>query len=94
MKNMGNTCYLNSAVQVLFHNQAFRNLILGTRVEEVMQTEVNGKSIIDSTVFQLKRMYENFLLSTKKFYDPEDFCLTIKNFDGTPIDQKLQEDAH
>jgi len=39
-------------------------------------------------------MYENFLESTKKFYVPEDFCLTIKNGDGSPINQKLQEDAH
>jgi len=31
LKNLGNTCYLNSALQVLFYNNAFRNLILSTK---------------------------------------------------------------
>lgn len=40
-------------------------------------------------------MYTYFEKSTKKFYNPEDFCLTIKNIStGQPIDPRVQEDAH
>lgn len=31
--------------------------------------------------------------STKKFYNTEEFCLTIKN-GSEPINVKIQEDAH
>ena len=35
-----------------------------------MATEVAGKNIVDSTLFQLQKMYTYFLKSSKKFYNP------------------------
>lgn len=49
----------------------------------------------DDTVYQLNKMYTYLLKSVKKYYNPEEFCLTIKvGNSNDPIDPKVQEDAH
>lgn len=58
-------------------------------------SEVNGKEICDNTLYQLQKMYTYLLRSKKKYYNPEQFCFTIKKGNSAePIDPKVQEDAH
>ena len=95
LKNLGSTCYMNSVIQVLFSVPEFKDFILSLPKPEIEMSKVNGKEIYDNTLFQLQKMYTYLIHSQKKYYNPEEFCLTIKKGNTQdPIDPKLQEDAH
>ena len=52
--------------------------------------EVNGIKIVDDFLYQLQLMYVHLESSQKQYYDPTNFCLTIKDSQGKPIKTHIQ----
>ena len=88
---------MNSVLQVLFVIKEFRNLVfsLKTKDEGKELIEIDGKFVVDDIFYQLKKMYSYLQKSTRSYYNPEEFCITIKDpKSGKPINPRIQEDAH
>lgn len=60
---------------------------------EDMQENADGKKIDDNVLHQLKYMFAALELSDRSFYDPSDFCFSFKDFEGKPINVRIQQDS-
>ena len=96
IRNLGSTCYMNAILQQFFVIKEFRELIFSLKCDPMLEpTEVKDRKIIDDFLYQLQKLYAHLHLSQKKYYDPVEFCLTMKNPQtGEPINTAIQEDAH
>ena len=86
LKNLGNICYLNSMMQQLRMIPPFS--------KNMLSVEIAGKQPDkESTVlYQLQLMISSLQLSHRKAYNPVNFCKTIKDWDGQPVDTRIQQD--
>jgi Ubiquitin carboxyl-terminal hydrolase len=75
--NQGATCYLNSFLQQLFHIPTFRS--------ELLSAEDSTGDLTDSVLFQLQVLFGKLQISQKRYCDTRSFCLSFKDYDGTPI---------
>jgi hypothetical protein len=75
--NQGATCYLNSFLQQLFHIPTFRS--------ELLSAEDSSENLLDSVLFQLQVLFGKLQISQKRYCDTRSFCLSFKDYDGTPI---------
>lgn len=65
LRNVGNTCYVNSILQTYFHVPKFRQFVLGYRKEG----KGNGTDN-DPFMTELQRLFGCLLLSDRKWIDP------------------------
>lgn len=84
MKNLSNTCYLNSLFTQLFMNLRFRRFILETPIPNA-----DTQQLLSETQVLFSYLQE----SLRRFVDPVAFVSHITNFDGTPIDTNNQMDV-
>ncbi|BDA41234.1 probable ubiquitin carboxyl-terminal hydrolase FAF-X [Coccomyxa sp. Obi] len=87
LKNAGATCYMNAVFQQLFMQPSIRALVLGAREEPPAER-------LDSTFYQLQRMFAYLALSHSHFYKPFGFWKTFKDYDGEPINVREHQDAY
>lgn len=87
LRNLGNTCYINSLIQQLFHNTGFRNRILTYRL-------VNGSEGCQPIFREFQRLFAELQLSSLEFVTTKEFCNNFKVFDGNPINSNLQQDVN
>ena len=85
MKNLANTCYLNSLLTQLFLNANFREFILGTNV-----TDREGSQRL---LFETQHLFASLQESWLKCVDPESVANSIITYDGTPIHVTIQMDV-
>ena len=75
-------------------NRSFRNLVL--RVDDGQPenlVEKDGRTLDDSLLHQLQRLF-SFLTKTERMdYNPQDFCYSWKGYDGQPVNVLMQQDA-
>lgn len=88
LRNLGNTCYLNSTVQQFFMIPAFRQQLLAVEPSD------EAKSNPDlSVLIQLQTIMAFLQESEKQSYDPIGLCKSFVDFEGNPLNVGVQEDA-
>ncbi|XP_026813170.1 ubiquitin carboxyl-terminal hydrolase 48-like isoform X1 [Rhopalosiphum maidis] len=94
LKNLGATCYINSLLQLWFHNINFRKAIFNWKPEED-STESQNKSLYiensyvpETSVGHLQLVFALMQFGKQRSVDPEDFITTLR------INTALQQDAH
>lgn len=85
LRNLTNTCYMNSLMAQLFMNTDFRKFILGARV-----TDGHGsQKLLGAT----KRLFSHMQSSERKFAETLDFAQAIVPYDAPKIDINVQMDV-
>ncbi|CAN0036660.1 unnamed protein product, partial [Ectocarpus sp. 8 AP-2014] len=84
LRNLGNTCYVNSCLQQLFMMEPLRNGLLSLG---------EGDTEPGSLVGELQKLFGHLTISEKQAVDPLPFLRTVKDLDGNPIDVSVQQDA-
>ena len=84
MRNLSNTCYLNSLFTQLFMNVDFRRFILGANIEDS-----NDQRLL----FQTQKLFSYMQESIRRFVDPGLVAASIKTYDDTLIDVHNQMDV-
>ena len=82
--NLCSICYMISVIQQFFMIPLFKKIIL--------TTEVNCENE-DNVLFQLQKMFYYLNYSDRKFYSPESFVYSFKDYDGNPTNINIQCDA-
>lgn len=85
IKNLGSICYMSSMIQQFFLLEPFRNAILSLKIKE---------KLLDNMLYQLQNIFVYLLRSNRRDVNPQDFCFSFKEPDGSPINVKVQHDAH
>ncbi|KAF9914932.1 hypothetical protein BX616_007272 [Lobosporangium transversale] len=80
MKNLGATCYVNSLLQVWFHDLAFRDAIYRCRFQTNIDNSMNA-------LYQLQLLFAHLNCGTKSYYNPQSLVTSLK------LDTAMQQDA-
>ncbi|KAK6501624.1 hypothetical protein TWF481_009459 [Arthrobotrys musiformis] len=83
LKNLSNTCYLNSLLTQLFMNLPFRQFILN----------VNSNGDDFTPLGTLKTIFANLQDSWQRAFEPKEFVATIRDYEGELIDVGIQMDV-
>lgn len=84
MRNLGNTCYLNSLMTQLFMNTAFRSFILNVEIEDHEKQNL---------LSALKNLFAQMQGGQGKFVDPMTLTQAIRDADDNEIDVTQQMDV-
>lgn len=84
MRNLSNTCYLNSLFTQLFMNVPFRGFILGANVQNTLDQRL---------LFQTQKLFSFMQESIRRFVEPGLVASSIKTYDDTLIDVHNQMDV-
>ena len=84
LRNLSNTCYLNSLVSQLFMNVKFRELIIGIKV-----VDENKQKLIT----ELGNVFANMQSSYEKYANPQEAVESITQYTGEEIDVTVQMDV-
>ena len=85
LKNLSNTCYLNSLITQLFMNIEFRQFIINA--------DVNDRDYGQNLLFQTQNLFGYMQGSIRRFVNPEDCVFSIKTYEDTQIDIHNQMDV-
>lgn len=93
LKNLGNTCYFNSLMQIYFNNPRFVEEILA--FEENPESAAKNKERTKTSVQMVKELQKLFLLlvgSDLTYLDPSGVIANLVNDLGAPLDLSSQSD--
>lgn len=82
LRNLSNTCYLNSLVTQLFMNVSFRAFMLNAEVND-------GQNLL----FETQKLFAFMQESLRRCVDPEECVATIKTYEDSQIDIHNQMDV-
>ncbi|KAL8350358.1 hypothetical protein RB598_005598 [Gaeumannomyces tritici] len=85
LRNLSNTCYLNSLFTQLFMNVGFRKFIL--------EADVPDREYSQKLLFQTQTVFGFLQNSLRRYTDPQHCVASIKTYDDTPIDIHNQMDV-
>ncbi|KAI9167392.1 Ubiquitin carboxyl-terminal hydrolase [Paramyrothecium foliicola] len=85
LKNLSNTCYLNSLLTQLYMNPGFRRFILSTKLQEPLGSQ--------QLLFFTQKVFAYMQESYARFVDPNDLVMCVKTPEDTPIDIHNQMDV-
>ncbi|KYK55829.1 hypothetical protein DCS_07793 [Drechmeria coniospora] len=85
LRNLSNTCYLNSLMTQLFMNPAFRCFILGVPTRD----PTNSQHLL----FHTQKIFAFMQQSYRRHVDPMAFACSIKTYEDTTIDIHNQMDV-
>lgn len=85
LRNLSNTCYLNSLFTQLFMNIQFRSFILSIELED------QGDS--QQLLFGTQKLFGYMQESYQRYVDPSAVIASIRTYDDTPIDIHSQMDV-
>jgi ubiquitin carboxyl-terminal hydrolase 34 len=85
LKNLSNTCYLNSLLTQLYMNIGLREFMLGVKTRDPWDSQ--------SLLFNTQKVFAYMQESYARFIDPADLVASIKTYDDTPIDIHNQMDV-
>lgn len=84
LRNLSNTCYLNSLFTQLFMNTGFRKFMVDAVTDELQPQNL---------VAETQKLFAFMQESARKFIDPSLLVGCIKTYDDTPIDVHNQMDV-
>jgi len=79
LRNLGNTCYMNSLFQILYNIELFRDSIL----------KCSCKDPKNNSLYELKKLFFSLQYLDIQYYSPDSFP---KNFEGNPLKINEQMD--
>jgi ubiquitin carboxyl-terminal hydrolase 34 len=85
LRNLSNTCYLNSLFTQLFMNISFREFMLNTHVPD------GGAS--QRLLSETQKLFAFMQNSFRRFVDPSNLAQSIRTYDDTNIDVNIQMDV-
>lgn len=85
LRNLSNTCYLNSLFTQLFMNVPFREFMLNAHVAE----GVSSQKLLSET----QNLFSNMQNSLRRFVDPANLAASIRTYDDANIDVNVQMDV-
>ncbi|KAL7788281.1 hypothetical protein V8C37DRAFT_388563 [Trichoderma ceciliae] len=85
LRNLSNTCYLNSLLTQLFMNTRFRRFILKFNIHDSDDSQ--------QLLFRTQKLFGFMQESYRRFIDPSELVGAIKNYDDVPIDPNSQMDV-
>ncbi|KFX98867.1 hypothetical protein V490_02068 [Pseudogymnoascus sp. VKM F-3557] len=85
LKNLSNTCYLNSLFTQLFMNVSFRGFMLNVSLSD----NIANQKLLAET----QKLFGFMQNSFKRFVDPTSLALSIRTYDDTNIDVNIQMDV-
>ncbi|KAK3333232.1 hypothetical protein B0T19DRAFT_354656 [Cercophora scortea] len=85
LRNLSNTCYLNSLFTQLFMNTDFRQFMLNA--------EVKDRSHNQNLLFQTQKLFGLMQGTIRRFVNPEECVNSIKTYEDTQIDIHNQMDV-
>lgn len=85
LRNLSNTCYLNSLLTQLFMNIKFRDFIMSAQIEDPPESQ--------ELLYCTRKVFGYMQESYRRFVDPVDFVTSIKTYDDTLIDIHNQMDV-
>ncbi|KAL4978597.1 hypothetical protein BDW66DRAFT_16203 [Aspergillus desertorum] len=85
LKNLSNTCYLNSLLSQLFMNVGFREFMLGLDLTDPSASQ----RLLDETKKLFAYMQESWLRAV----EPQGFVDSIRTYDNEPVDVTIQMDV-
>ncbi|KAG9232040.1 ubiquitin C-terminal hydrolase-like protein [Amylocarpus encephaloides] len=85
LKNLSNTCYLNSLFTQLFMNIPFREFMLTASIPDGDGSQ--------KLLQQTQMLFSNMQNSLMRFVDPTQLTGSIRTYDETPIDVSIQMDV-
>jgi ubiquitin C-terminal hydrolase len=91
--NLGATCYMNSIIQQLYMMQTLRYSLMGVDDKDECLSGKRFSPQDDNLLHQLQVMFGYLTLSEKQYYKPNDFCNSFKDFNGNPINTRVQQDS-
>ena len=86
LRNFGCTCYLNSSIQQLFMIFGFCGAVLDANLDRAEDLE-------DNVLYQMQVILGNLKFSKKQCFEPIEFCKAFKDYEGSSINVKIQQDA-
>ncbi|KAH8673876.1 ubiquitin c-terminal hydrolase [Xylariales sp. PMI_506] len=84
LRNLSNTCYLNSLLTQLFMNHGFRRFILETPILNTDKYQLLSET---------QELFAGLQDSVRRFIDPQQFVSQITTYDESPIDIHNQMDV-
>lgn len=84
LRNLSNTCYLNSLFTQLFMNVGFRQFMLEAKVQDPESQKL---------LFTTQKVFAYLQDGHQRFIDPSDCVDNIRTYDDTPIDIHNQMDV-
>jgi ubiquitin carboxyl-terminal hydrolase 34 len=85
LRNLSNTCYLNSLFTQLYMNPALRRFIFNTNIAEPQASQ--------RLLFEVQKCFANLQNSWERCYDPTDLAASIRTYDNESIDVCIQMDV-
>ncbi|KAJ6172641.1 hypothetical protein N7470_001708 [Penicillium chermesinum] len=85
LRNLSNTCYLNSLMTQLFMNVEFRDFMLHLHTVDSQSSQ----KLLDET----QRLFAEMQECWSKDVNPEEFVKSIRHYDNHPIDVTVQMDV-
>ena len=85
LKNLTNTCYMNSLLSQLFMNPQFTAFILNASIID----SHGSQKLLNAT----QKLFSAMLGSRRKYADTEDFAYAVKPYDAPVIDVTIQMDV-
>ncbi|RFU29187.1 hypothetical protein B7463_g7158, partial [Scytalidium lignicola] len=84
LKNLSNTCYLNSLFTQLFMNIPFREFMMNARVQDTSNFKLLGET---------QKLFGFMQNSLARYVDPTNFAASIRTYEDTHIDVSIQMDV-
>ncbi|KAL4889224.1 hypothetical protein BDV59DRAFT_187150 [Aspergillus ambiguus] len=85
LKNLSNTCYLNSLLTQLFMNVGFRDFL--------MKLDLTDPESTQKLLYETKKVFGYMQETWTKSVDPQDLVDSIRTYDNEPIDVTIQMDV-
>ena len=82
LRNLGNTCYMNSLFQQLYSINSFRQSLLASTSQDPT-----------CAVFQLKKLFTKLLHINSPFNSTKSFCANFYDYEGRPVNPMEQMDV-
>lgn len=101
LKNVGNTCYLNSLIQTYFMMPIIRKAVVSYKpAREVPAANATNKDAADAFdkhshdfMIELQKLFCAMILSSQRFVDPSNLLKKIVDESGKPVNIGAQEDV-
>jgi ubiquitin C-terminal hydrolase len=92
LRNLGNTCYVNSILQQFYFIDRFRDELFNLNPHEMSVKEC--RKHVTQSLQELQLLFARMSTSSLSAISPEKFCSSFRGMNNQPINPALQQDAY